>query len=110
MWSRTNETELVMHTLQELKQRDCNGHVKIKVGSAGARISRFKRIFRRFAEGTYFEDIDLQISSVPTVISCRCGYQRRLGPRSYVSGRSCPRCQGRMEVRQGDEFEILEPQ
>lgn len=104
------EAKLVMRAMQELNRRECNGHVKLRLGNVLAAPETFRQMFDRFSKGTYFEGIHLEIEEVPTVISCRCGYRRRLGREGYLPQVECPRCRNRLSVEQGDEFEIVEPQ
>ncbi len=104
------EAKLVMQAMEELNRRECNGHVKLRLGNAVAAPETFRQMFDRFSKGTYFEGIKLEIEEVPAVISCNCGYRRRLGSRNHLPRVECPRCRNRLSVEQGNEFEIVEPQ
>ncbi|MCJ7479144.1 MAG: hydrogenase maturation nickel metallochaperone HypA [Candidatus Nanohaloarchaeota archaeon QJJ-7] len=101
------ETDLVMNLMRELEQRQCNGHAKVKLGTALADPAKFQDIFSNFSRGTYFESLNLEIETVDPVISCSCGY--RASPRSPEELSICPVCGGEPELEQGIEFEILEP-
>ncbi|MDY6778634.1 MAG: hydrogenase/urease maturation nickel metallochaperone HypA [Candidatus Nanohaloarchaea archaeon] len=105
-----NETELVMRTIEELNRRQCNGHVKLELGSAIASVERFRKIFERFSEGTYFEEMDVEIDEVPSVVACSCGYRRKIGSRGYIPHGNCPRCGRLLDLERGGEFRILEPE
>jgi len=104
------EANLAMQALEELNRRECNGHVKFRLGLAHADPDRFQRVFKRFSRGTYFEETAVQIETVEPVVSCGCGYRRQMAQGSYLHDASCPRCGGRLEFEHGHEFEILEPQ
>jgi len=99
-----------MKTLEELNRRECNGHLKLRMGNAVASPYRFRKIFRKFSEGTYFEQMDLEIEEVAASLSCsECGYKRRIESDSYVYSFSCPRCREELSLKEGQEFEIVEP-
>lgn len=102
------ETELVMHTMEELNRRTCNGHIKIKIGAAMADADQFESIFERFSQGTYFETMDLEIEMVRNTLQCGCGYARRLNEDAYVPAMTCPRCGGTLNI-DGEDFTIIEP-
>lgn len=102
------ETELVMQTMEELNRRTCNGHIKIKMGTAEADEDRFRDIFDRFSRGTYFETMDLEIESVTNTVACECGYARPLNTDSYLPTRNCPRCGETLRIK-GEDFTIVEP-
>lgn len=104
-----NEAYLAMHTIQELNKRECAGKVKLKLGRALTDSKRFKRIFRCYSRGTFFEDVIIEIEEVPVEVSCDCGYSRKLGRGGYVDRENCPRCGSPLVISQGDEFEIVEP-
>lgn len=102
-----HETELVMELMEELEQRQCNGHAEVKLGRALADPSTFRHIFSRFSRGTYFEHVNLDVDAVDPVIACECGY--RGVPRGPDDLSACPRCGARPALEQGTEFEIVEP-
>lgn len=104
-----NDAYLAMHTMQELNRRDCAGKVRLKLGKAITDSERFKRVFKRYSRGTFYEDVSLEIEEVPVELSCGCGYSRNVGGRSYVHREECPRCGSPLTVSKGDEFEIVEP-
>ncbi|MDY6773647.1 MAG: hydrogenase maturation nickel metallochaperone HypA [Candidatus Nanohaloarchaea archaeon] len=101
------ETNLVMNLIRTLEQKQCNGHAKVKLGTALADPTKFQSIFSSFSRGTYFEHVDLEIETVDPVVSCSCGY--RAAPRSPEDLSTCPSCGGEPELEHGTEFEIVEP-
>lgn len=107
--ARTKEANLAMDALQELRRRDCNGHVRFRLGEARVDPETFCRVFDRFSRGTYFEDTAVEIETVEPVLACGCGYRRQVRQQAYLDDRRCPRCRERMEMEQGQEFEIVEP-
>lgn len=98
-----------MRALQELRRRDCNGHVRFRLGMARVDPERFRRVFEHFSRGTYFEDTALELETVEPVMACGCGYRRSVSRQAYLGDARCPRCRDRMELERGDEFEIVEP-
>lgn len=103
------ETNLVMKLIEELSNRDCNGHAKVRIGTALADPDKFKKIFRHYSRGTYFENIDLQLEEVFPTIRCNdCGNAAPVTSPDMLST-PCPECGGRPELQHGTEFEILEP-
>lgn len=106
---RTKEANLAMDALQELRRRDCNGHVRFRLGEARVDPETFCRVFERFSRGTYFEDTAVEVETVEPVFACGCGYRRCVRQQAYLDDPMCPRCQDRMEMEQGHEFEIVEP-
>ncbi len=58
------ETTLVMQMMETLVDRNCNAHVTVKLGE-NFNHARFKTIFKRYAEGTYFQHVDLRIEQAP---------------------------------------------
>ncbi|MDY6771397.1 MAG: hydrogenase/urease maturation nickel metallochaperone HypA [Candidatus Nanohaloarchaea archaeon] len=104
------EAQLAMRALEELNRRECNGHVRFRVGRARVRPEKFRNAFKRFSRGTYFEDTRIEIETVQPVAGCDCGYNRRLSRRSYLPEAECPRCGDQLTLQQGEEFEIVEPQ
>lgn len=103
------ETELVMQTMEELNRRTCNGHIKIRMGTATADPDQFRSIFERFSAGTYFETMEMEIEHVRSQLACECGYRRALSTDAYIPAMDCPRCGNALEI-DGDEFTIIEPQ
>lgn len=102
------ETNLVMQLIEELSRRECNGHAKVRLGRARASPAKFKEIFNHYSRGTYFEQVDLAIEEVPPIIGCECGYNALVTAPAMLS-EPCPECGGEPELRQGMEFDILEP-
>ena len=98
---------LAMQTMQELNRNDCVEKVKLRIGKALTTPERFKRVFERFSEGTFFENIDVDIEEVPVELSCGCGYSRRVSD-GHAHRYHCPRCGSRMFYSRGNEFEILD--
>lgn len=96
-----------MELIRALEQRQCNGHAKVKLGTALADPETFRSIFTRFSKGTYFEHVDLEVEAVDPMISCACGY--RAVPRSPEAVSRCPACGEEPRLERGTEFEVLEP-
>lgn len=105
---RMQETELVMDLMRELSRRDCNGHAKVRLGTALADPDRFHEIFAHYARGTYFEQVDLEIEEIPPAVQCSCGYRAYARTPDHLS--VCPRCRNTPQLYQGTEFAILEPE
>lgn len=103
------ETDLVMKLIEELSHRGCNGHAKVRLGTALADPDKFKNIFNHYSRGTYFENVDLQLEEVYPVIQCECGYTAHVMSPDMLSD-PCPQCGGTPELQHGKEFEILEPE
>ncbi len=101
------ETDLVLQLIEELSRRECNGHAKLRLGTALADPDKFKDIFSHYSRGTYFENVDLELEEVYPVVQCQCGYENTAPSADVVS--SCPQCGGVPELVQGTEFDILEP-
>jgi uncharacterized protein (UPF0212 family) len=63
--------------------------------------------------GQRLENIPLEVVEIETVepvFACGCGYRRCIRQQAYLDDPLCPRCRERMEMEQGHEFEIVEPQ
>ncbi|MFB6076817.1 MAG: hydrogenase maturation nickel metallochaperone HypA [Candidatus Nanohaloarchaea archaeon] len=101
------ETDLVMELLETLRQRECNGHASVRLGTAIADPATFDDIFTRFSRGTYFEHVDLDIHPVDPAITCDCGYTGPVTSPDKIS--RCPRCGGTPDLSRGTEFEVVEP-
>lgn len=102
------ETDLVLKLIEELSRSECNGHARVRLGTALADPDKFRDIFSHYSRGTYFENIDLELETVYPEIQCECGY--RDGQPSPELLSSCPRCGGTPELSKGTEFEILVPE
>ncbi|MDY6769967.1 MAG: hydrogenase/urease maturation nickel metallochaperone HypA [Candidatus Nanohaloarchaea archaeon] len=101
------ETDLVLELLQELERQQCNGHAKVRLGTALADPDTFQDIFATYSRGTYFEEVDLEVEPVDPVIACDCGYEA--APRSPRELDECPSCGGTPELAEGVEFDIQVP-
>lgn len=101
------ETDLVLKLIEELSRRECNGHARVRLGTALADPDKFKDIFSQYSRGTYFENIDLELDEVYPEIQCSCGYHDSAPSPDMLS--SCPQCGGTPELSSGTEFEIMEP-
>jgi Zn finger protein HypA/HybF involved in hydrogenase expression len=101
------ETDLVMETLRILEAQQCNGHARVKLGTAVADPSTFQDIFTEYSKGTYFEQVDLEVDAIDPVITCDCGY--RAAPRNPDELDQCPACGAVPELEQGTEFKVIVP-
>lgn len=101
------ETDLVLELIEELSRRECNGHAKIRLGTALADPDKFKDIFSHYSRGTYFENVALDVEEVAPQITCDCGYQAPAIRPEMLS--TCPNCRNTPRLSQGTEFEIIEP-
>ena len=101
------ETDMVLHLMEELSRRDCNGHAKVRLGLARGDPDRFQTIFSHYSRGTYFEHVDLQLDAVKPEIQCDCGYRAVVTHPKLLS--HCPVCGDTPELAQGAEFDIVEP-
>lgn len=103
------ETDLVIKLIEELSERGCNGHAKIRLGTALADPEKFRDIFSHYSRGTYFEQVDLEVEEVAPVIQCTCGYTAPVTSTEMLSA-SCPHCGDQPQLAHGTEFDIIEPQ
>lgn len=101
-----SDTSVVLGLLEELRQHEQGRRVTLRIGSVHGAGETVRRVFERFSEGTYLEDVELEIEEVPSEIGCGCGYSRRVNTDSYVPTSTCPRCGGNLTLTGGDEFEI----
>lgn len=101
------ETDLVLELIETLSERNCNGHARVRLGTALADPDRFRKIFSHYSRGTYFEEINLDLEPVPPVISCSCGFEGPVRSPEMVS--QCPSCGEQPALEHGTEFEVLEP-
>lgn len=102
------ETDLVLELIEELSRRDCNGHARVRLGTAIADPDKFKHIFSHYSRGTYFENVTLELEEIPPEITCSCGYTARATRPDML--RQCPQCQRPPELSAGTEFEVVEPE
>lgn len=98
---------LAMQTMRELNKKDCVDKVRLRIGRALTTPERFRRVFERFSEGTFFEDVELEIEEVPVKVSCDCGYSRKVSE-GYFHRKECPRCNSSLYYSEGEEFEIID--
>ncbi len=103
------ETDLVIELIEELSNRQCNGHAKVRLGTALADPDKFKNIFSHYSRGTYFEQVDLELEEIYPVIQCSCGYTATVTSPDMLSA-PCPKCGGEPQLEHGTEFEIVEPE
>lgn len=101
------ETDLVMRLLETLERRQCNGHARVRLGTALADPATFRSIYTEFSRGTYFENVSLDLDTVDPAIRCDCGYAAPLDDPAHLS--TCPACGGEPTLVRGTEFEVLEP-
>ncbi len=102
------ETDLVLDLLRTLQRRDCNGHARVRLGTARADPDRFRQIFDRYARGTYFEHVDLEVEEEDPVVACSCGYEAV--PATPAALQHCPRCTETPELVAGTAFDVVEPE
>ncbi len=102
-----NKVRPVLDVIEELSESGCVKGFRMRLGEGLMNSDSFSRIFNRFAEGTIFEDIDMEVEEVPVRYGCECGYVRNL---SALSGGSsnCPRCGNDLEVVEGFDYELLD--
>jgi Zn finger protein HypA/HybF involved in hydrogenase expression len=103
------ETDLVMKLIEELSHRQCNGHAKVRLGTALADPEKFRDIFHHYSRGTYFEEVDLDLEVVYPEVQCACGYRAAVTSPDMLSA-ACPQCGGDPQLQRGTEFEIIEPE
>lgn len=103
------ETDLVLELIEELSKRECNGHAKVRLGTALADPDKFRQIFTHYSRGTYFEQVDLQLEEVNPEMECRCGHRIKVTSPAMLSS-PCPNCNGTPELVHGTEFEVIEPE
>lgn len=104
------ETDLVLELIEELSKRQCNGHACVRLGTGIADPQKFLEIYDRYATGTYFEQVDLELQTVAPEIQCSCSsIDKRVETPEELS-ETCPHCGEVPKLVHGTEFDILEPE
>ncbi len=102
-----SEVYLVWEVLEELSVRGCVQGFRLRLGEEVMNSKIFKDIFKKYSRGTIFENVEVLVEQIPSTYGCECGYFRN-SSLSDKQNKRCPRCDDRLKLFRGEEFELVD--